>query len=593
MTTTLSELVRGDCDEAILSSIREQFRHEIFHGREGLSYEELCALTYERMRWLNKRLPSGAALLKDPTRLLAVLECSAVASPSLFLALTIHYCLSLSAVMEFGRGRDDLETELGSMSSIGTLLVTELGNGNSHAAIRTEAVHDPVGGGFVLRTPDPGAQKFMSNNGLPGVPKLGVVYARLFVGGQNCGVFPFAVPLRGDRGLMPGIRIGALPNAPLLPLDYAVVSFDDVRLQAHSLLSDDARLYEDGTFHDPLGSPEARLSRSLEIRQNAWIAAAAACAAAARASSAIALHHAHQRISRSRLSAERPVIGFRPQQRALFGALAASYAVTCLVNEAKRAWVGGRSGGVWAPGAALSRTLGLTKAFAGWVSERVAGECMARSGAHGVFSVNRLVEYRGLGIMMNPAAGDSFLITLEAGRTLAEGHGYTPPVVELPEPLDLSTPATWRALAQARERGLHSQLLNRLAVARRRGQSAFEMWDNRQELGRELADAHVRRLALDSLLSAVDRVDDPVARAALDPLCMLYALDEIAAHADWYVGEGLLPSQQIQRLSTLRDTACERILPHSRKLVDAFVITDNLLQVPMTGPPPFVDTPLR
>lgn len=579
----LPELVRGGCGESVLSSVRELFRDEIFQPRQGLGYDELCALTYERMRWLNERDPSGIGLLKDPTRLLAVLECSAVASPSLFLAMTIHYCLSLAAIVEFGGGRDDLTVELGSMSSIGTLVVTELGHGNSHAAMRTEAVHDPVSGGFVLRTPDPGARKFMSNNGLSGVPKLGVVYARLFVGGEDHGVFPFAVPVRGDRGPMPGIRIEPLPHAPLLPLDYAAMSFDDVRLPAHSLLSDDAKLREDGTFHDPLGSPESRSSRSLEIRQNAWIAVASACAAVARASSTIALRHAGLRISRSRLSAERPVLGFRPQQLALFGALASSYAVTCLVNDAKRAWVDGSPGsGAWAPGPALSRTLGLVKAFATAVSEQVSGECMARSGAHGVFAVNRLVEYRGLGIMMNPAAGDSFLITLDAGRTLAENLGYTPPAAHLPEPLDLSAPATWRALVRARERGLHQELRDRLDLARRRGQNPFERWDNRQELGRELAGAHAARLALESLLDAVDRVDDPAARAAIDPLCALYALDEISGHAAWYVCAGILGAQQISRIPALRDLACDRVRPHVETLVDAFGLTEDLLHAPMT-----------
>lgn len=579
---TLSELVRGGCGESVLSSVRELFRDEIFQTREGLGYDELCALTYERMRWLNRHDPSGTALLKDPARLLAVLECSAVASPSLFLAMTIHYCLSLSAVVEFGGGRDDLTAELGSMSSIGTLVVTEVGHGNSHAAMRTEAVHDPASGEFVLRTPDPGARKFMSNNGLSGVRKLGVVYARLLVGGQDHGVFPFAVPLRGERGPMPGVRIEALPHAPLLPLDYAVISFDDVRLPAHSLLSDDATLRGDGTFHDPLGSPEARSSRSLEIRRNAWVAAASACAAVTRASSAIALRHACLRISRSRLSSERPVLEFRPQQLALFGALATSYAVTCLVNDAKRAWVDGSLSGAWAPGPAISRTLGLVKAFASAVSERVSGECMARSGAHGVFAVNRLVDYRGLGTMMNPAAGDSFLITLEAGRTLAENLGYTPPAVHLPEPLDLCSPATWRELARARERELHQELRDRLDLARRRGQNPFERWNNRQELGKELADAHVARLALDSLLDAADRVHDPAARAAIDPLCALYALDKISEHASWYVCAGILTAQQTSRISVLRDLACDRIRPHVGTLVDALGLTDDLLHAPMT-----------
>lgn len=570
---TVSTVVH-DSDEGARKAITDLFRDEIFQPREGLTHDERCRLTYDRMRFLGDRLPAATALLKDPRTLLTLLETAAVASPSVFLALTIHCCLSVNAIQEFGGGRDDLAEyldEVDTMTSIGTLVVTELGHGNSHSAIRTEARYDRETQEFVLGTPDPGARKFMSNNGLAGVAKIGVVYARLIVGEVDHGVFGFVVRLRDKRGTPPGIRIRPLPETPFLELDYSVVEFDGARVPKNSLLHDSATLTADGVFTDPLGGPAARLQRSLTVREHAWVASAAALAAVSRAAVAIAIRYACHRITRSRVSAERPVLEFRVQQRALFGALSAAYATTCLVNRTERAWIATMSGETAPDGLfSLGRTRGLAKAAACRTAGRVTTECGLRSGAHGMFSANRIVEYQGLAHMLNPAAGDSHLILLEAGRALAAGEQYRPPVAVEPSGRELTDPRLWAELAVTRERLLHDQLTGELDLADRRGQSPFERWDNRLPLGLELAGAHVHRLELTCFTEAVENVTDPRARAALTPLISLYALEKIQDDLGWYLAAKLLTPDQAQALPGLLNRFCEELAPHALDLVDAF-----------------------
>ncbi|MEC3974512.1 acyl-CoA dehydrogenase [Amycolatopsis sp. H20-H5] len=584
-----------DDDSTLRQTTAAVFTDEIFRPVEGLTHQGGCRLTYNRMRFVNEHVPPATTLLKDPRSLLVVLETAAVASPPVFLALTIHYCLSVNAIAEFGAGRDDLtpyQEDLDTMSSIGTLVVTELGHGNSHSAIRTEAHYQADTREFILHTPDPGAQKFMSNNGLSEIAKIGVVYARLLVGETDHGVFPFVVRLRDNTGPLPGVLVHALPETPVLPLDYAIIAFDHLRLPKHALLRDSATLDDDGTLRDPLGGPASRLQRSLTVRENAWTASAAALAAVSRAAITIALRHAYHRVSRARYSADRVVVGFRTQQRALFGALATTYATTCLVNRAKRAWIDAQTGagpaspGPWSPGA-LGRTLGLAKATACQAAERVTRESGLRSGAHGMFSANRLIDYHGLAHALNPAAGDSHLILLEAGRALVSGEHYQPPESALPTRTSarvLGDRALWLELAETRERRLFEQLAGELTLARRRGQEPFETWNNRLPLALEFANAHSHRLILESFGEAVDTVTDRRARSGLEHLITLYAVEDLDDHLGWYLTERLVTEAHIIARDNLVNTVCERLLPDALDLVEAFDLPDDLLRAPINEP---------
>jgi acyl-CoA oxidase len=596
MTTTehvrsgLDPLVHTE-DDTTREAITALFTGDLFAPREGLTHGERCALTYQRARVVNSRLDTGTALIGDQRRLLAVLETAAMISPPLFLALTIHYCLGVTAIAEFGAGREDLKPyldELDTMTSIGTLLVTELGHGNSHGAIRTEARYDRDSGEFVLHTPDPGARKFMSNNALPGIGKIGVVYARLLVDDTDHGIFGFVVRLRDRTTTLPGVGIRALPETPTLPLDYALISFDHVRVPRHSLLRDSATFTGQGTVQDPLGSTAQRLARSLAIRPNAWIASAVALAAVSRAGVTLAIRHAHHRITRAPHSADRPVIEFRTQQSALFGALATTYAMTCLVNRAKDAWIGSTGttpAGVWA-GPALTRTLGLTKATTSWAAEQVGAICGLRSGAHGMFSVNRFADYQGLAHMLNPAAGDSHLIALGAGRALAMCEDYQPPSAA-PSPqvfADLLDPGAGLELALARERAIHDELTAQLDLDRPHSRQLFDIWDDRLPLALDLANAHAHRLTLEAFVDAVGETADPGARQTLTPLLALYSLDGIARDLGWYLSRQLITAGQAHAIPVARHQLLDRILPNALKLTEAFDIPVDLLHAPVSTP---------
>lgn len=555
-------------DDEFRDVLANLFRHQVFAPRGGMDYQRCCELTYERLRVVGEHLPPGSALLRDLPKLFTALEWAAVADPPLFLALTLHVCLSLGAVVEFGGEQAERHVrELDDMSSFGALLVTEVGRGNSHLGIRTVAEHDPATGGFELRTPDEAARKFMPNVGLAHVPKTGVVYARLLAGDRDHGVFPFVTPIRTVDGTPDGVRVVPLPDAPLLPLDYALIEFDGLRLPRTALLCDTARFDADGVFRDPLGDPVRRLRRSLDIRHNAWVASSSALAAVARAGAVNALRHARNRRTVSPFTAERGVLDHRAQQRPLFGALADCYALTRLVERVKAARIAsqtgeqtGADGPAWAPGPALNRTYGLVKAIASTMAGDIVTTCGLRCGAHGMFATGQWVAYQGLAHMLGPAAGDGYLIVLEAARGMVAGDHYTPPTRDEVAGLDLADPTSWLCFVRTRERLLHERLADRMRLAGRRGQTGFEAWNNRSTLGAEFVEAHVARLVLEAVAEApAGSSTGPAARLA-SALSAMHAARELSRHAGFHLREGLLTAEQFDRLAERNHELCDRVL---------------------------------
>jgi acyl-CoA oxidase len=352
---------------------------------------------YRRLWRLQTRLDDGRPLLADHTRLRFVLELSAMVDPRLFHVMFLHHCMTIGTVLDYGGYEADLAALI-SGKWIGAALMTEMGYGNSSSGIRTEAVYDPANRDFVLNTPVPAAAKFPANVGLAGIPRLGVVSARLLVGGVDCGTTLFLVALRDECGPCPGVTIEPRPQTALLPLDYATVRFSEVRVPYRRWLNDGAAIAADNTYHDPLSASAARSRRSLGHSRFACGAVTAGLAAVARSSVALAVTHARRRPILDRIGGRVTALDHLNQQGLLFGAAAAAMAATVLARRATdRCWHippgGGRGTG---PTPAQLRELALIKVVVNVLAESAVTRCRSACGAHGFFSENRLIDYQGL-----------------------------------------------------------------------------------------------------------------------------------------------------------------------------------------------------
>ncbi|WP_172387072.1 acyl-CoA dehydrogenase [Streptomyces sp. MNP-20] len=580
--TTLRGLIRDKGYDLHREQLRRIFSADVFHRSARVNSHERAALTYQRMRHISDGLAARGPLVKDRTRLRAVLEWSALADPPLFYAMFLHHFATVGAVIDFGRERDDLDgplAELASLRSIGALCMTEAGRGNSNIAVRTQAVYDPASRQFVLSTPDAAAMKFPSNVGVDGLSRLCIVTAQLIAGGKERGQFCFLVRLRNQEGPAAGVRIVPKSLTQPLALDCASVSFDAVRLPFSSWLSDSASLSESGEFHDPL-EQDQRVRRTVSIMRFSWESAITALAGITRASASLAVQHAHRRRTSGPMAADLPVIRYRNQQRALFSALAGGYVAGFIAKNLPAVPLTAQH-----DEGALRQTY-LMKVLVDRLAERVTARSRTACGAHGFYGENRFLDYQVLAHSFNAAAADNQILLLDAAYALLVGRDYTPPVDDVVPAVgrSLTEPALWSALARSRERRLFEALASSLAELPGHEGDLFAFWNSRLAPAEELAEAHAARLAVESVQASVESVTDPDLRRCLQQLCAIHFLEEVAVHDGWYLSEGLLSAQEVRHIPALLDELCQQVAPHALGLCEALDVPFEAVGAPMSRP---------
>lgn len=137
---------------------------------------------------------------------------------------------------------------------------------------------------------------------------------------------------------MPGVSISSPITLDALPLPYAAVRFQHLRLPYRSWLRDGATLAADGTLHDPVGGPQARLRRTLGVGQALWATLPSAMAALAARSAVLSWRFSATRRSHGTLAPGAPVLAYRTQQHAVIGALAEAFALRRAAQAALGCW---------------------------------------------------------------------------------------------------------------------------------------------------------------------------------------------------------------------------------------------------------------
>ncbi len=586
----IQRLLYGPCEPSFVSALHKALaagaRPDVSAADTGRGEHLL-----RRLGMLGEVLPPGHDPFADPARLAVAHAWTAVADPPLCLAALVHQVLCLGSMAHLSDEPDRLAPEMAALRAgraKGVYLITEAGQANSHLATRTRAVFDPVGGGFVLHTPDPLAAKF-GGAGTLDVPQTGVVLARLFTGATDRGVFAFVVPLTHDEGLLPGIEVSSPIGLGALPLDYVQVRFHHVRVPHAHWLSDGARIGGDGTFHDPAGSHERRLQRTLRVGQGLWASMPAVAAATSRQSAVQAVNYARQRRTQGRLAPGVPLLAYRAQQRVVLGALADAFALTCAAHGAREVWTQSLSapapseGGEemsFTPWAAVSRPLAAYKAVAVRMAARVTADCQHRCGFSGHLDVNRLAAYHGFHHAFDAAGGDSQLIYYDIGRALVE---QGPDAAE-PDPAPVDPPVTspwwWPSVLRR-----HQEVLTRRLVRRRDGGAAttFDAWNPLLEEAGLLGETYATRLVAQDLARTLDETRDRVLAQALTPLAALHGVTSAHRWAGPLLTLGTLRPQNVDALPAVADRLCDAVLPHLPLLTEAFAHPDDIAAAPLAA----------
>lgn len=535
-------------------------------------------------------LPPAREMFQRPERLTTAHAWAAVSEPALFMSMVTHYTLCLNSVLSLSGDPAELSDEVRDLESgrvKGAYMITEVGAASSHIGTRTTARFDPATREFTLDTGEAGAAKFVAAADTR-VPQAAAVLARLLVGGADCGVFAFLVDLCDARGALPGVSFSPVGELGALPLDYSLVTFRGVRLPFRRWLRDSASIDPDGVFHDPLGSTDGRLQRTLSVGQALWATVPAAAAATARQSVVLALRQSSRRVSLGRMASGSPVLAYQPQRRALLTALAESFAVTCVANRARALWTGAATastsgaGGSDAvrlsPWASVSRPLAALKAFSVAAASRLISECQVRCGVHGYLDANRLAGYAGFTTAFVTAGGSNALITMDIGCALAE-EGVEAPDAPGAQDERVGTAQWWLRLAQAQEHLLAAELRQKLD--KQPTNDHFARWNPLLDEAREVGEAHATRLAAGSVVDTLAAVADADLQVVLRLLAGLFAVAEARRNAATLMGVGLLAPDVARSLPAVQDDLCDRLIPHLPLLEDVMGFPDELARSPM------------
>lgn len=582
--------------------LHELLLDPVFDPREGLTMTGAGQLAYERSRVVHAGLERPSEIVRDPWRLFALAEWPSLVDVSTFSLLMVHYNLSLGTVVEHG-DRPDLKDHidrLDQLAAFSPYMATELGYGNNVAAMRTEAVYDAESGTFVLNTPDALAQKFMSYSGFQDIAKTAVVMARLLADGKDHGVHPFLVPISDGDGLYEGVHAAPCPEKPVQGLDNGLTWFDHVRIPRRNLLHGDMGGFaEDGTFRPSSGNRRSRFLRAMSRILPGRLCVASSAVGAGRASVYIALRYAARRLTNAPGRSELPVIEYRSHQLALFTELARVYAMTLLLNHAKRAYVEQRE----AVPADVQNLISITKALATWEMTETVAVCRERCGAQGIFSVNRIADYGSLLQGLVTAEGDNLvLLATTAGQIIAQSESESESETETdsdsegdegavstaPAPSDASEEADVRdtafllAALRHRERELLRESRESMADGAA-GRTYLDAWNDTMNTALAMARVRGVRTALECFVDAVDRAEDPEARDALALLASLYGLTEVRRDAGWYLARGVLTAGQTEALPAVIDALCARVKPYAETLIDGFALSPELLRAPIAA----------
>lgn len=527
---------------------------------------------YDQFHLLNQRVGGGSSLLQDRKRLFDTLAFAATVSPPLFNVAQAHYGVCLSTIKTLGKPSAELDrivADIDSLSSVAAILITEVGVACSHLAVATRAEYDPSTDSFFLITPDESACKLMANVALDGVAKTGVVFAQLWCGGENHGLFPFVVPIRDRERVFDGIHVKALPGMSSMGLDYSVVSFDRVRVPRTHWLQDTATITADGQFHDPLGDADKRLVRSLGVSGNATTATSVGVSAAARACVWTNLRYAQHRKTRARLGGDRSLLEFRNQQSLLFGALSEAFVISHFARRLLEGQTGGTgesmsSGMATVPWAAVNRMGALTKAITVAGAADVIRNCRRASGAHGCLGANRFGSYEDLTDAYSSAGGDNQLILLEIGRDLASSPSKIPADVVAPDSLGSSN--TLRQLARFEERRQHDRSTHGLPVDTAGEEASFALWNPRLPALLDLARTHGRRIAIESFLQNQAEGEDG---QVVNALATIYAVEHFGASLAYEARDRALAN------------AFDVVHRNLDRLLDAFDLSTDVIKAPM------------
>lgn len=554
--------------------------------------------------------PESVGGKANPGGNIANFEQLVLADPSLQIKSGVQWGLFGAAVMHLGT-EDQHKKWLPGIMNLdvpGCFAMTETGHGSDVASIATTATFDESTGDFILHTPHRGAWKdYIGNAAIDG--KAAVVFAQLIVGGENHGVHALYVPLRDEKGFLPGV--GGDDDGPkggLNGIDNGRLHFTSVRVPRENLLNRYGHVDEDGVYSSPIESRGRRFFTILGTLVQGRVSLVGASVVASQLASTIALRYSLERrqFPVPGTQDEQVLLDYQTHQRRLLPRLANTYAMSFAQDELLGLFHDVFSGESDTEEARqdLETLAAALKPYATWSALDIAQGAREACGGQGFLAENRLATlHADLDVYATFEGDNTVLLQLVAKRLLGDyakqfaGADIGAMAGYLAEQVsDLAFNrsglrrlaqnvadfgSTARSIDYVRSTDSQRQLLTDrvhtmvAAVAdhlrpatKLPPREAAELMNQHQSALVDAAWAHAELVVWEAFTNAIDAMDEGANKQVLRWLRDLHGFTLIEKHRDWYLMNGRL---SVHRAEAITDYIQYRLFPRIRPHVGALV----------------------
>ncbi len=507
----------------------------------------------------------------------------------------------------------------------GCFAMTELGHGSDVQSVETTITYLPESDEYEVHSPTPTSRKaYIGNAGAHGT--MAVVFGQLLVAGENHGVHAVLVTIRDDELRdAPGVTTGDQGHkGGLLGVDNGTLAFDHVRVPRRMLLDRYGGVGDDGTYHSPIASKNARFFTMLGTLVRGRICVGSGAAMATRKSLAIAVRYGLQRTQFRRPGSgeEIALLDYQTHQRKLMPNLAKAYAYGFAVNEVTQQLQRVHDAQGSDPTAAReleTRAAGLKALLTRWANDTLQ-VCREACGGAGYMSENGLTLPRQDADVFATFEGDNTVLlqlvakallldykkswgdldlrgTAQATARLLGGrfmeHTAARATIDRlvassrlrPEDDQLRARGWQVEMLEYRERRIVEALAARMReAAKAPTHRVFDAVNECQEHMLAAARAHTDRVVLEAFIAGYDACPDEYIRALLVKVCDLYALVTIEEHRAWYLEHNRIDGTRSKAIRAEVDELCAELRTRALELVEGLGVPEAWLNSAMLQP---------
>ncbi|GHJ85108.1 hypothetical protein NliqN6_1510 [Naganishia liquefaciens] len=489
---------------------------------------------------------------------------------------------------------------------IGCFGMTELAHGSNVAGVETTATFDEKTDEFIIHTPHLGATKWWIG-GAASTATHCAVFAQLIVKGKKHGVKTFIVQLRDVQTfqLKPGINIGDIGKKMGRDgIDNGYIQFTYVRVPRAHMLMKHTQVSREGIVTDP---PLAQLTYGALL--SGRIAMVADSSNTAKKALTIALRYAvvRRQFSAGKNQLETQLIDYPIHQRRLIPYMAQAIAIgftslilTKMYNELTESMETLEPGdpnlkGVLAKLKETHSTSAGLKAFCTWACLETIDKCRQSCGGHGYSAYSGFPNMYADFAVQCTWEGDNTILSLQSGRALVsswedakKGKALSPGVAYMSAKSNLTAKSNgkldlhdidqaWACVAA----NVVKKASEDFASHTSKGLSKDEAMERCSQSRFIAAKLHTIGYIFRMFRRACDEQEEGSEKQLLTDICRLYGLWQIEEQGASFLKYAYFDGKQMDAVQAEVDALCLALRRVVVPVVDAFAISDHIINSPL------------